>query len=447
MQSDAINPLHLALNEFEVVLDGSAPAVRNALRPGLTDEAIDALSASLLPFVLPYDLRALYRWHNGQYPYSPGPHMPLFHDADFLPLEAAVESYNVWIQVHLNWNPLWFPAFGARSGLLVTLSQDTSALAGELWAFDGENTEISTAYDSILGLVRTATAAWREADHIEPDFLGPDADMRRAHNPSSIRPDGAPRLTVSMLETGDWPDDWIEAAAGARRVRGPEHGRLVPDHDRTTRVPSSAPSDSDPRQTVRAVLDRLIGKVDALRVAAAGRAGSSEAIAHLAEGLSVELPSAVHEFLLVAGGPDSDICELLQQGETRSTIAQLARDGLMLRRAAIEMGADPERARMAIPLTSTAEAVTLVDAEGPDPAVWYVLEDGESGELASSFTVWLAASVDLATENRRAGFGPGPPPRTLPDVEAMLTDPSPEVLEVQRRIRRYVDEHPPEAQE
>ena len=212
-------------------------------------------------------------------------------------------------------------------------------------------------------------------------------------------------------------------------------------------MPSSAHSDLDARRLVRDVLDRLIEEVDALHPARAGRAGSSEAIVRLAEGLAVELPSALHEFLRVAGGPDSDICELLQQGETRPTIAQLARDGLRLRRAAIEMGADPERARMAIPLSSTAEAVTLVDAEGPDPAVWYVLEDGESGELASSFTVWLAASVDLAIENWRAGFRPGPPPRTLPEVEAMLTDPSPEVLEVQRRIRRYVDDHPPEEQE
>ena len=122
MQHDAINRLLLALNEFDVVLGGSAPAVRNMLRPGLTDEAIDALSAPLLPFVLPSDLRALYRWHNGQDPHSPGPHTPLFHDADYLPLEAAVESYNVWIQVHLNWNPLWFRAFGSRWGLLVTPS-------------------------------------------------------------------------------------------------------------------------------------------------------------------------------------------------------------------------------------------------------------------------------------------------------------------------------------
>ena len=227
VQDDAINRLHLALSEFDQALDGSAPAVRNMLRPGLTDEAIDALSVPLLPFVLPDDLRALYRWHNGQYPHSPGPHTPLFHDADFLPLEAAVESYNVWIQVHLNWNPLWFPAFGSRWGLLVTLSRDPHVLAGELWEFDGENTEISTAYDSILGLVRTATAAWREADHIEGDFLGPDAAMRRAHNPSSVRPDGKPRLTVSMFATDDWPDDWKEVAARARRVRGPEHDQTT----------------------------------------------------------------------------------------------------------------------------------------------------------------------------------------------------------------------------
>lgn len=136
----------------------------------------------------------------------------------------------MWREAHLNWNPLWFPAFGAGWGLLVILSQDTDVMTGRLWEFDGEETDISTAYDSILGLVQTVIAAWREADHIEPDFLGSDTDMRRAHNPSSVRPDGTPQLTVSMFDTDDWPEDWLEAAARADRVRGPEPDRIVPDH-------------------------------------------------------------------------------------------------------------------------------------------------------------------------------------------------------------------------
>ena len=211
MPQEPIDLLRTALIEFDEALSEFAPEVQVTLQPGLDDQTIGVLSALLHPLALPRDLQVLYGWHNGQYPHSPGPHIPIFHDADFLPLETAVESYTEWKKVHPIWNPLWFPAFGATGGLLVILRDNPNALTGPLWAFDREDTYLSTSYDSILGLVQTATAAWREADHLDPEFLGPDFALIRDYNSSSVRPDGMPRVTLSMFDSDTWPPDWQEA--------------------------------------------------------------------------------------------------------------------------------------------------------------------------------------------------------------------------------------------
>lgn len=208
---DSVLELGTALEELEDVLGEVVPDVADTLQPGLTDEQIDTLSVSLRPFHLPQDLRTMYRWHNGQIPHGPGMHRPIFHVADFLPLNAALECYTGWRQALPGWNPLWFPAFGWTDGLLVVLSRGPNDLAGGLWQFAGENPDVSTAFDSIVSLVCTATAAWGEPGHIEVEYLGPDTTMLRDYNPSSIRPDGRPRLTLSLHSSDDWPDDWLAA--------------------------------------------------------------------------------------------------------------------------------------------------------------------------------------------------------------------------------------------
>ena len=209
---EPVHELEAVLHELENVLRAVVPDLADTLQPGLTDEQIDALSEPLFPFRLPLDLRAMYRWHDGQVPHAPGPHRPVFHEAGFLPLAAAIESYEGWSRAHPRWNPLWFPAFGWRDGLLVILRRDSRDLAGGLWGFAGEAPDMSTAYDSVLSLTRTAIAAWREADHVEFEFLGPDTTMLHDYNPSSVRPDGRPRLTLSMYDTERWPKEWLEAA-------------------------------------------------------------------------------------------------------------------------------------------------------------------------------------------------------------------------------------------
>ena len=52
------------LSRFERILRDRAPEVLASMQRGLTDARIDALQ-SRHGFVLPPDLRALYRWRNG----------------------------------------------------------------------------------------------------------------------------------------------------------------------------------------------------------------------------------------------------------------------------------------------------------------------------------------------------------------------------------------------
>jgi cell wall assembly regulator SMI1 len=74
------------LARFEQLLREKAPRVLAALQPGLSDAQIDALQTKG-KFVLPPDLRALYRWRNGTPRDSD---IDVFADHRFAPLDEAV---------------------------------------------------------------------------------------------------------------------------------------------------------------------------------------------------------------------------------------------------------------------------------------------------------------------------------------------------------------------
>src|SRR5581483_8711650 len=79
-------PVEQLLARLEEVLAAKAPAVRAALRPGLTDREIAEQEAQL-GVALGDDLRALYRWHDGIAPGGPTDFIPGHR---FLPLAEAV---------------------------------------------------------------------------------------------------------------------------------------------------------------------------------------------------------------------------------------------------------------------------------------------------------------------------------------------------------------------
>lgn len=76
------------LQRLEQILQERAPAVANALQPGLTDEQITDIETAG-GFHLSEDLRALYKWHNGMSRDGPLDFIP---GHLFLPLDGAVDQ-------------------------------------------------------------------------------------------------------------------------------------------------------------------------------------------------------------------------------------------------------------------------------------------------------------------------------------------------------------------
>ena len=81
-------PVESLLRRYENMLAAKAPAALAALQPGLSDAQIDALEAKH-GFKLTPDLRALYRWRNGEPPNAP---TEIFPNHRFVPLDEAVAS-------------------------------------------------------------------------------------------------------------------------------------------------------------------------------------------------------------------------------------------------------------------------------------------------------------------------------------------------------------------
>jgi len=81
-------PLHVLLDRLERWLREHAPAVADALRPGLSDDEIDALETQGR-LTLTDELRALYRWHDGCDPRRVEDFIPSHR---FVPLGEAVRE-------------------------------------------------------------------------------------------------------------------------------------------------------------------------------------------------------------------------------------------------------------------------------------------------------------------------------------------------------------------
>ncbi len=76
------------LGRFERILRDRAPEVFASMQRGLTDARIDALQ-SKHKFVLPQDLRALYRWRNGS---TRDSRLAVFADHRFVALDEALRT-------------------------------------------------------------------------------------------------------------------------------------------------------------------------------------------------------------------------------------------------------------------------------------------------------------------------------------------------------------------
>lgn len=172
---------------------------------------IEQLAASLRPYHLPTELVALYGWHDGWRVFADDEYRLLLPDAHFNSLTEAITQYRVWWEAlgSDGWHPLWFPAFGDRSGELVALQLEPDQPAGPVFSFHSD-LDLGTSYDSVAALFATTFECCRAGllPH-EPSYLSPETrEIAACLNPHSRTPAGAERRTVSRFSTGEWPPRW-----------------------------------------------------------------------------------------------------------------------------------------------------------------------------------------------------------------------------------------------
>jgi cell wall assembly regulator SMI1 len=220
--SPATRDLPGILDELERVIRTEHPALHARFGAGLADDEIGRLAEGLRPYYLPAELVALYRWHDGWRAFMDGEYRPLLPDADFNSLAEAV-AVRQGLREGLGsdgWHPLWFPAFGAQSGELVSLRLAPNQPAGQVFAFHTE-LDLSTSYDSVSTLFATTLECWRTGVLPRDDHTYLPLGLREIaarHNPLSRNADGGQRREISRFSTGDWPAPWKEVLGIAPMV-------------------------------------------------------------------------------------------------------------------------------------------------------------------------------------------------------------------------------------
>lgn len=208
-----IDDLQAILDELDGFIRTEHAELYGRLRPGLSDYEVDHLAESLRPYHLPAELVALYRWHDGWRIVVDDEYRFLLPDADFNSFTEAIARYRVWLEAlgTDGWHPLWFPAFGERSGELVCLQLEPDQTAGAVLAFHSD-LDLYTSYDSVAALFATTLECWRAGllPHDPSSFPSEIREIAGRYNPLSRTSDGAYRRVISRLSTEGWPRRWKE---------------------------------------------------------------------------------------------------------------------------------------------------------------------------------------------------------------------------------------------
>jgi cell wall assembly regulator SMI1 len=208
-----IDELQAILGELDRFVRMEHAELYRRFRPGLTQHEVDQLAGSLQPYYLPVELVSLYRWHDGWQLFMDDECRFLLPDADFNSLTEAVAQYRAWLEAlgSDGWHPLWFPAFGERSGELVCLQLEPDQSAGPVLSFHSD-LDLYTSYDSVAALFATTLECWQAGLlPYDPSSLPPAVrEIAARHNPLSRTSDGGYRRAISRSSTEGWPTPWKE---------------------------------------------------------------------------------------------------------------------------------------------------------------------------------------------------------------------------------------------
>jgi hypothetical protein len=167
-----------ALERLVTIFEPREPTVRQALRPGLTHSAIEAILAPL-PLTFPTELFDLYQWHDGV---DTGCTAELMlGEQTLLPLDEAVYEYHTIIRYYANLtSPLdrarCFP-FAAFQGSYLALYCHEQPFEGLVHPVIGIYEDVSIAFENLEAMAQTAIA-WFEGGVYDTEPV--DEQLRKA---------------------------------------------------------------------------------------------------------------------------------------------------------------------------------------------------------------------------------------------------------------------------
>jgi hypothetical protein len=190
-----------------------APEALARLRPGLDDASISRLESSLGGLILPAELRAFYRWHNGQ-EWGDG----LLPGFQLEPLESVAQRHPwpdfppQWLELGNIGAPLYLVAICPFS------PSDTCALM--LIEVEGDSIEL--VWNSVASFIDSAEECFAKGVYrLQPGdlFFGVDEDrqdeIRRRHAGEVVIDGQTIPVRGSASDSDAWPTSW-RSAAGIR---------------------------------------------------------------------------------------------------------------------------------------------------------------------------------------------------------------------------------------
>lgn len=211
--------LDRCLQELTNWMANHYPSWTAALHPGITDQEIDRLAESLLPYRLPKEVYTLYQWRNGQSieaDFLPG--------YTFLPLEEAVNEYRLLMEYNKHgWNSLWFPLLTFEGDYYVVLCDNEQQESSLVMLSYSEDPYIYVADSSLEAMVRTILEAYQVGAYYQADSYWQVNDSEVATIRSKYSPnfrlffgeEGGQAVEgvhfYSQLVTRNWPLKWKEA--------------------------------------------------------------------------------------------------------------------------------------------------------------------------------------------------------------------------------------------
>lgn len=266
----------MTLNEYlgalEAWLHAHAPSLVETLRPGADEAHLDAAMVDVAPYLLPDDVRALYRWHDGQTP--DGELVPGYR---FLPIKDAVARYQMMLDLlpdMQGWNPFWFPLLDFEGDLFVVeLGCEPTPTTPVFWC-PSEDSDLYVWTHDLIAFVRLVLDAYRQDVYQKVDGYWERDEADETALRESVSP-GAHRFGehevegttyFSRFSTQQWPPVWRSAIGRSSQPATPR-GATTSIASFTTKSDRDSAAPATLRGTVTALIGsgrgRLIDLTDA----------------------------------------------------------------------------------------------------------------------------------------------------------------------------------------